>query len=211
MCWLCQRWVVVHWQCTVCSSTAASWRTTSFVCSSTVSLQHPPRSSLICTIPFFLSLCDCRNRIETNGQFAAIDSASKDVFTPRFYQPKPIKSLARFEFKIESCLAISVLEILYSFKLQVLFGITDDELYILDEFEDIEYERDNVNVFLTVSCFILFYINIWFNTRCRDVYVCFFLWSNRIAQRNLKQRHTSGPTKMILICTVHGTSKWVMS
>ncbi|XP_048633658.1 AIG2-like protein D isoform X2 [Brassica napus] len=34
---------------------------------------------------------------------------------------------------------------------KVLFGITDDELYILDEFEDIEYERDNVNVFLTDS------------------------------------------------------------
>lgn len=35
--------------------------------------------------------------------------------------------------------------------LQVLFGITDDELYILDEFEDIEYERENVQVLLTVS------------------------------------------------------------
>lgn len=39
------------------------------------------------------------------------------------------------------------------FVLQVLFGITDDELYILDEFEDIEYERENVQVLLTVSHF----------------------------------------------------------
>uniref|UniRef100_A0A1J3CRT4 Putative gamma-glutamylcyclotransferase n=1 Tax=Noccaea caerulescens TaxID=107243 RepID=A0A1J3CRT4_NOCCA len=32
---------------------------------------------------------------------------------------------------------------------KVLFGITDDELYILDEFEDIEYTRENVQVLLT--------------------------------------------------------------
>ncbi|CAA7033072.1 unnamed protein product [Microthlaspi erraticum] len=34
---------------------------------------------------------------------------------------------------------------------KVLFGITDDELYILDEFEDIEYTRENVQVLLTDS------------------------------------------------------------
>ncbi|ESQ46423.1 hypothetical protein EUTSA_v10000361mg [Eutrema salsugineum] len=34
---------------------------------------------------------------------------------------------------------------------KVLFGITDDELYILDEFEDIDYERKNVQVLLTDS------------------------------------------------------------
>jgi len=34
---------------------------------------------------------------------------------------------------------------------QVLFGITDDELNVLDEFEDVEYERENVQVLLTVS------------------------------------------------------------
>ncbi|VVB08881.1 unnamed protein product [Arabis nemorensis] len=34
---------------------------------------------------------------------------------------------------------------------KVLFGITDDELYLLDEFEDIEYERENVQVLLPDS------------------------------------------------------------
>ncbi|KFK32638.1 hypothetical protein AALP_AA6G269300 [Arabis alpina] len=34
---------------------------------------------------------------------------------------------------------------------KVLYGITDDELYILDEFEDIEYQRENVQVLLTDS------------------------------------------------------------
>jgi gamma-glutamylcyclotransferase (GGCT)/AIG2-like uncharacterized protein YtfP len=33
----------------------------------------------------------------------------------------------------------------------VLFGITDDELNVLDEFEDVEYERENVQVLLTDS------------------------------------------------------------
>ncbi|XP_010417192.1 PREDICTED: AIG2-like protein A isoform X2 [Camelina sativa] len=34
---------------------------------------------------------------------------------------------------------------------RVLFGITDHELYVLDEFEDTEYERQNVQVLLTDS------------------------------------------------------------
>lgn len=34
---------------------------------------------------------------------------------------------------------------------QVLLGISDLELYILDEFEDVEYERSGVDVFLLVS------------------------------------------------------------
>ncbi|AEC07569.1 AIG2-like (avirulence induced gene) family protein [Arabidopsis thaliana] len=34
---------------------------------------------------------------------------------------------------------------------KVLFGITDDELNVLDEFEDVEYERENVQVLLTDS------------------------------------------------------------
>nr|AAD18111.1 similar to avrRpt2-induced protein 2 [Arabidopsis thaliana] len=34
---------------------------------------------------------------------------------------------------------------------KVLFGITDDELNVLDEFEDVEYERENVQVLLTVN------------------------------------------------------------
>jgi hypothetical protein len=36
---------------------------------------------------------------------------------------------------------------------QVLQGITDLELYILDEFEDVEYERVTVDVSLMVSEF----------------------------------------------------------
>ncbi|CAL9233791.1 unnamed protein product [Arabidopsis halleri] len=34
---------------------------------------------------------------------------------------------------------------------KVLFGITDHELNVLDEFEDIEYEREDVQVLLTDS------------------------------------------------------------
>lgn len=35
--------------------------------------------------------------------------------------------------------------------MQVLFGITNPELYILDTFEDVEYERRAVEVSLLVS------------------------------------------------------------
>jgi hypothetical protein len=35
--------------------------------------------------------------------------------------------------------------------LQVLFGITNPELDILDTFEDVEYERRTVEVSMTVS------------------------------------------------------------
>ncbi|OMO91094.1 AIG2-like protein [Corchorus olitorius] len=34
----------------------------------------------------------------------------------------------------------------------VLFGITDPELHILDEFEDVEYQRTAVEVSLLESC-----------------------------------------------------------
>ncbi|KAG6772997.1 hypothetical protein POTOM_024430 [Populus tomentosa] len=46
-------------------------------------------------------------------------------------------------------------------------GITDPKLYVLDEFEDVEYERVTVDVFLMVSCqFILRRIGIEFKTVC---------------------------------------------
>lgn len=38
--------------------------------------------------------------------------------------------------------------------LQVLKGITDDELKMLDEFEDVEYDRKTVEVMLTVITFL---------------------------------------------------------
>lgn len=38
-----------------------------------------------------------------------------------------------------------------SFALQVLLGITDPELGVLDTFEDVEYERKAVEVSLVVS------------------------------------------------------------
>lgn len=39
--------------------------------------------------------------------------------------------------------------------LQVLKGITDDELKILDEFEDAEYDRKAVEVALTVTTVLI--------------------------------------------------------
>lgn len=119
--------------------------------------------------------------------------------------------------------------------MQVLFGITDHELNVLDEFEDIEYERENVQVLLTVSHFQIHSSSISMErkmccccsceesidarTTTRHLFSIFdldaetlkymFLPSiHRIAQtRNCKRKPTFGPRKMILTFTVHGISR----
>ncbi|KAF7830162.1 AIG2-like protein D [Senna tora] len=54
---------------------------------------------------------------------------------------------------------------------RVLLGISDLELYILDEFEDIEYERSNVDVFLMDnSAKLQAYTYIWRNKSDPNLY-----------------------------------------
>ncbi|XP_023639347.1 AIG2-like protein D [Capsella rubella] len=73
---------------------------------------------------------------------------------------------------------------------RVLFGITDHELYVLDEFEDTEYERQNVQVLLTDSSEkLLTKTYIWANKDDPDL---FGTWDFE----EWKQLHMEGFLKM---------------
>lgn len=52
---------------------------------------------------------------------------------------------------------VGLIEELWLRFVQVLLGITDPELHILDEFEDVEYERSTVEVSLMVKHSVLLF------------------------------------------------------
>ncbi|KAL3587268.1 hypothetical protein D5086_014135 [Populus alba] len=83
---------------------------------------------------------------------------------------------------------------------KVLHGITDPELYILDEFEDVEYERVTVDVFFMVSCqFILRKIGIELKNIADHA-----LNNRKTILRRHKHLLMSGQTKMTPTCMGNG-------
>lgn len=55
--------------------------------------------------------------------------------------------------------------------MQVLLGITDPELHILDEFEDVEYERSTVEVSLMVNSLCCSFLFLLLGILCRPVLI----------------------------------------
>ncbi|XP_027073072.1 AIG2-like protein C isoform X2 [Coffea arabica] len=79
-----------------------------------------------------------------------IGLASKEEFTQQSYLLKISKYLGRFAIELEH-LTLRKWNTFSLVFVQVLSGITPFELHILDEFEDVEYERQTVDVYLMDS------------------------------------------------------------
>jgi hypothetical protein len=89
--------------------------------------------------------------------FAATGSTSRSAFILLFCLLKTRKLLERFLFfsptslKAQSAPQLPFRLPILSIVPQVIMGITDDELQVLDAFEDVEYTRTRVEISLTVS------------------------------------------------------------
>lgn len=96
--------------------------------------------------------------------------------------------------------------------LQVLKGITDDERKLLDDFEDVEYDRKAVEVVLTVTLLfgseqpiLYIYVGVWVDSSVINL----LMFSDcRILQRSYKWELMYGRTKMILIFMENGTLRF---
>jgi hypothetical protein len=120
--------------------------------------------------------------------FAATGSTSRSAFIPLFFLLKTRKLLERFllfsppSLKAQSAPQLPFrLPILVIIVPQILMGITDDELQVLDAFEDVEYTRTRVEISLTVSIRLTHATsgNINFRDNCSVdttlVEICFFM------------------------------------